>query len=37
MPHMTKLEGPALKAYLLLRRQMMKEAARINNMDERTA
>jgi len=37
MPHMTKLEGPALKAYLLLRRQMMIEAARINNMDHRTA
>lgn len=37
MPHMTKLEGPALKAYLLLRRQMMLEGARINNMDFRTA
>jgi hypothetical protein len=34
---MTKLEGPALKAYLLMRRQMMKEAARINNMSDAQA
>lgn len=37
MPHMHTLEGPAYKAYLLLRRQMMVEAARINNMDFQTA
>jgi hypothetical protein len=34
---MTNLEGPALKAYLLMRRQMMKEAARINNMSDAQA
>jgi len=37
MVHMNRLEGPALKAYLLLRRQMMSEACRIRNMDVRTA
>jgi len=34
---MPKLEGPAYKAYLLLRRQVMLEAARINNMSPRQA
>jgi hypothetical protein len=37
MVHLNRLEGPALEAYLLLRRQMMVEAARINRMDFRTA
>lgn len=37
MAHMAKLEGPAYTAYLLLRRQIMIEAARINNMNFRTA
>jgi len=37
MVHLNRLEGPALEAYLLLRRQMMVEAARIRNMDFRTA
>lgn len=37
MPHTTTLEGPALKAYLLMRRQMMKEAARVNNMSDAAA
>jgi len=34
---MTTLEGPALKAYLLMRRQIMKEAARINNLSDAQA
>lgn len=37
MVHLNRLEGPALEAYLLLRRQMMVEAARLNKMDFRTA
>lgn len=37
MVHMNRLEGPAYEAYLLLRRQMMIEAARINNMSYQTA
>jgi len=32
MVHIEKLEGPALNAYLKMRRQVMKEAARINNL-----
>jgi hypothetical protein len=34
---MTTLDGPALKAYLLMRRQIMKEAARINNLSDAAA
>jgi len=37
MPHFDRLEGPALRAYLLLRRQMMLEAARVNNLTPETA
>lgn len=37
MTHLNRLEGPALEAYLLLRRQMMVEAARINRLDFRSA
>jgi hypothetical protein len=37
MVHLEKLEGPALEAYLLLRRQMMIEGARINRLSERVA
>jgi len=37
MTHLNRLEGPAWKAYLLLRRQMMLEACRIHKMDPRTA
>jgi len=32
MVHLNRLEGPALEAYLLLRRQMMVEGARINRL-----
>jgi hypothetical protein len=34
---MTTLDGPALKAYLLMRRQVMKEASRINNLSDAAA
>lgn len=37
MTHLNRLEGPALKAYLLFRRQMMNEALRIHKMNVRTA
>jgi len=32
MVHLEKLEGPSLNAYLKMRRQVMKEATRINNL-----
>lgn len=37
MVHLNRLEGPALEAYLKMRRQVMKEAARINNMSWKDA